>query len=102
MARLLEQVRKANLRLNSSKLNLRKTEVKLMGHLITKDGLKPDPEKIKAVQQMPRPTSKKELLGLLGFVNYLSKFLSKLSEVVQLANERNDRKGSKVPLATAA
>ena len=73
-----------------------------MGHLITKDGLKPDPEKIKAVQQMPRPTSKKELLGLLGFVNYLSKFLSKLSEVVQLANERNDRKGSKVPLATAA
>ena len=32
---------------------------------------------------MPRPTSKKELLGLLGFVNYLSKFLPKLSEVVQ-------------------
>ena len=43
-------------------------EVKFMGHLITKDGLKPVPEKIKAVQQMPRPTSKKELLGLLGFV----------------------------------
>ena len=63
-------------------MNLRKTEVKFMGHLITKDGLKTDPEKIKAVQEMPRPTSKK-LLGLLGFVNYLSKFLLKLSEVVQ-------------------
>ena len=58
-----------------------------MGHLNTKDGLKPDPEKIKAVQQMPRPTSKKELLGLLGFVNYLSKFLPKLSEVVQPLRE---------------
>ena len=46
--------RKANLCLNSSKLNLRKTEVKFMGPLNTKDGLKPDPEKIKAVHQMPR------------------------------------------------
>ena len=45
LTRLLEQARKANLRLNSSKLNLRKTEVKFMGHLTTKDGLKPDPEK---------------------------------------------------------
>ena len=58
-----------------------------MGHLITKDGLKPNPEKIKAVQQMPRPTSKKEPLGLLGFVNYLCKFLPKLREVVQPLRE---------------
>ena len=51
---LLEQARKANLHLNSSNSNLHNTEVKFMGHLITRDGLKPDPEKIKAVQQMPR------------------------------------------------
>ena len=85
LSRLPEQARKANLCLNSSKMNLRKTEVKFMGHLITKDGLKPDPENIKAIQEMPRPTSKKELLG---FVNCLSKFLPKLSEVVQPLRER--------------
>ena len=50
---LLEQARKANLRLNSSKMNLRKSEVRFMDHLITKDGLKPDPEKVRAVQEMP-------------------------------------------------
>ena len=87
LIRLLEQARKANLRLNSSKMNLRKSEVKFMGHLITNDGLKPDPEKVKAVQEMPRPTSKKELLSLLGFVNYLSKFLPRLSEVAQPLRE---------------
>ena len=59
-----------------------------MGHLITNDGLKPDPEKVRAVQEMPRPTSKKELLSLLGFVNlYLSKFLPRLSEVAQPLRE---------------
>ena len=84
-SRLLKQACKANLRLNSSKMNLRKTEVKFMGHLITKDGLKPDPENIKAIQEMPRPTSKKELLG---FVNCFSKFLAKLSEVVQPLREQ--------------
>ena len=87
LTRLLEQARKANLCLNSSKMNLRKTKVKFMGHLITNDGLKPEPEKIKAVQEMPRPTSKNKLLGLLGFVNYLCKFLPKLSEDVQLLRE---------------
>jgi len=83
LVRLLEQARKANLRLNSNKMNLRKSEVRFMGHLITKDGLKPVPKKVKAAQEMPRPTSKRELLSLLGFVNYSSKFLPRLSEVAQ-------------------
>ena len=70
-----------NLKLNSKKLNLRKTEVKFTGHLITKDGIKPDPDKIKDVENMPKPTSKQELLSLLGFINYLAKFTPKLAHI---------------------
>ena len=91
LLRLLEQARKANLRLNSSKMNLRKSEVRFMGHLITKEGLQSDPEKVKAVQEMPKPKSKKELLSLLGFVNYLSKFLPRLSEVAQPLREMTSK-----------
>ena len=54
-----------------------------MGHKITRDRLKPDPAKVSAIQDMPKPTSKKELMTLLGFVSYLSKFLPRLSDVVQ-------------------
>ena len=54
-----------------------------MGHVLTSDGLKPDPDKIKAVGDMPKPTTKQETQSLLGFVNYLSKFLQKLSEVTK-------------------
>ena len=78
---LLNRARAVNLKLNAKKMNLRKTEVKFMGHLITKDGLKPDPEKISAIQDMPKPTSKQELMSLLGFVNYLAKFMPKLAHV---------------------
>ena len=83
LVQLLDRARQVNLRLNSSKLHLRKSEVRFMGHLITSKGLEPDPDKVKAVEEMPEPTTKQELKSLLGFVNYLSKFLPKLSEVAQ-------------------
>ena len=54
-----------------------------MGHVITKHGLRPDPAKVSAIQEMQKPTSKKELMTLLGFVSYLAKFLPRLSEVVK-------------------
>ena len=49
--------------------------------MISRDGLKPDPDKVTAIKNMPKPTTKPEVLTLLGFVNYLSKFLPKLSDV---------------------
>lgn len=64
-------------------MNLKKPQVKFMGHVISKDGLKPDPDKVNAVGNMPKPTCKKQTLSLLGFINYLAKFLSRLSEVAQ-------------------
>lgn len=83
LKKLLDRARKANLKLNSKKMNLKKQQVQFMGHVITQDGLKPDPDKVKAVKNMPKPKCKQEALSLLGFINYLAKFLPKLSEVAQ-------------------
>ena len=77
LLRLLKRVQEANLKLNSKKLNLRKSDVKYMGYVLSSDGLKPDPDKVKAVSEMPKPTCKQETLSLLGLVNYLARsFLS--------------------------
>ena len=81
--KLLKRAREVNLRFNSKKLNLRKPEVKYMAHVLSCEGLKPDPNKVNAVSEMPKPTFKQEVLSLLGFVNYLSKFLPRLSEIAQ-------------------
>ena len=83
LLKLLERARKVNLRLNSRKMELKKSEVKFMGHIISEDGLKPDPAKVEAVEEMPKPTCKQQVLSLLGFVNYLSRFLPRLAEVAQ-------------------
>ena len=80
--RLLQRARDQNLKLNKKKLKLRLREVAYMGHLLTHEGSYPDPMKVKAIQNMPTPTSKKAVERLLGFVNYLSRYLPKLAEVV--------------------
>ena len=87
LIKLLQRARETNLKLNKSKIKFRQPEVKFMGLVITKQGLKPDPDKVKAVDEMPSPTCKKELASLLGSVNYLSHFLPRLPEVTQLLHE---------------
>ena len=84
LRKLLDRAREVKLKLKSKKMNLKKPQVQFMGHVISKDGLKPDPDKVNAVGNMPKPTCKKETLSLLGFINYLAKFLPRLSEVAQL------------------
>ena len=84
---LLQRARKVHLKFNSKKLNLRKPEVKYMGHVLSTEGLKPNPDKIQAVSKMPKPTCKQETLSLLGFINYLVKFLPRLSEIAQPIRE---------------
>ena len=43
---VLERARERNLTLNKDKVHLRLTEVPYIGHLLTADGLKPDPKKV--------------------------------------------------------
>uniref|UniRef100_A0A3B3HY91 Gypsy retrotransposon integrase-like protein 1 n=1 Tax=Oryzias latipes TaxID=8090 RepID=A0A3B3HY91_ORYLA len=70
-----------NLRLNFNKCHIRQSAVPYVGHLITADGLKPDPVKTEAVRCMPPPTDKEGVRRFLGFVTYLSKFIPNLSEI---------------------
>jgi len=37
-----------------------------MGHVMSKDSLKPDPDKVKAVKDMSKPTFKQETLTLVS------------------------------------
>ena len=78
---LLQRARDKELKLNKNKLKLCLSTVSYMGHLLTKDGLCPDPAKIRAIKDMPRPDSKKAVERFLGCLQYLSRFLPQLAEV---------------------
>ena len=65
--------------LNKEKCKFAVSEVTLIGHNLTPEGVPSDPEKVKVIREMPAPTDKKAVEHLLGTINYLAKFISDMS-----------------------
>ena len=69
--------------LNKDKCRFGLQEIPFMGHVLSSSGLKPDPAKIEAIVKMKPPTDKTGVERLRGTVNYLSRFVPKLSDVIR-------------------
>jgi len=51
--------------------------------VIGKDGVKPDPLKILAVKEFPRPGTSKNIKQFLGFAGYYRRFISNFSKIAK-------------------
>ena len=71
---LLEEVFKklrcANLKLKPEKCNLFKKEVVYLGHLVSGDGVHPDPGNVEKVRNWRCPSNAEELRSFLGLASY--------------------------------
>lgn len=57
------------------------------GYIIDKNGVHKAPDKIEAINKMPRPTNLTELRSFLGMIHYYDRFISNLSEILQPLNK---------------
>jgi len=87
--------RKYGISLNPKKSLFGLEEGKLLGHIISKDGIRIDPDRIQAILQMPHPRNIKELQAFLGKINFLRRFIPNLAELIRLLNNML-KKDSKV------
>lgn len=87
--------RKYGISLNPKKSLFNLEEGKLLGHIISKDGIKIDPNRIEAILQIPHSRNIKELQAFLGKINFLKRFIANLAELIKLLNNML-RKYSKV------
>ena len=92
LTKLLNTARECNVHLNYDKLQYKQTEVDFFGKTYTTDGRKPSQSKVKAIQEMPPPRCKKQVQSFIGMVNYLSKFLTQLSELTKPIHELSKEK----------
>jgi len=65
LMQVLNRAREVNLKFNAKKCRIRQEEVPYVGHVLSKEGLKPDPERIRAVQEMQPPQKTKERKSFL-------------------------------------
>ena len=78
LLRLLDRCGERNLKLNRGKLQLKCAKTPFIGHMLTPEGVKPDPSKVDTILKMEPPKDVAAVRRLVGLLNYLSKFLSKL------------------------
>ena len=77
---LQKQCKDKNIKLNDKKSDIEKSSISFMGHTISNKGIVSDPKKVKAVQDMPKPTDASRVRRLYGFVQYLMRFLPNLAD----------------------
>ncbi len=81
LRKVLQHAREKHLKLNKKKNRICQSEVPYVGHLPTAEGLKPSPERVKAIANMRQPTNHSELETILGMVAYVAKFIPNPSEL---------------------
>ncbi|XP_023248187.1 uncharacterized protein LOC111643991 [Copidosoma floridanum] len=76
---VFERCLKHNLRVHFCKSNFMRREIDFLGHRLSAEGLKPQPEKIATIKNFPVPKNVTMLQSFLGFVNFYTKFVKNYS-----------------------
>ena len=78
---VLRQCKEINIKLNKDKCHFRCMSIPFFGEVVLREGIQPDPQKIKVLTDMLAPKNKRELQAFLGIINYLGKFSPGMVEI---------------------
>lgn len=93
---VLKEIVKAGLRVNPKKCILLRKEVKFLGHILDKDGIRTDPSKIESIKNFERPKCVKQVRRFLGMCNYYRKFIKGYSAMARALEELCGRNKDKL------
>ena len=80
---VLQRIEQANLKLKPEKCHLFQSEVEFLGHVVSQQGIKPNPCNVNKILEMPTPTNVTEVRQILGMGNYYRRFIKGYSELVR-------------------
>ena len=83
---VLQRFRGANFKLKPSKCELLQKEVRYLGHIVSNEVVKTDPEKVKAVVEWKTPKCTPEVRSFAGFVGYHRRFCPDYATVAKPLN----------------
>lgn len=81
LRQVLLRYRAAGLKANPKKSELGMTKVVFLGHVVDRHGIRPNPEKIAAVQGFSPPTNITDVRSFLGLVNYYRRFIPDMARI---------------------
>ena len=81
--RVFQRIQEAGLKLKPRKCAFLQDQVCYLGHVVSREGIATDPEKIRKVETWPVPTSAREVQRFLGFANYYRKFIRSFATIAR-------------------
>nr|XP_016487050.1 PREDICTED: uncharacterized protein LOC107807222 [Nicotiana tabacum] len=78
-----KEIERYSLKLNPAKYAFRVPAGKLLGFVVSRKGIELDASKIKAIQDLPPPKSKKDVMSFLGILNYISRFIAQSTVICE-------------------
>ena len=76
---VMQRAREQNVKFNPKKVQFKQPRVVYFGTIISEDGIRPDPAKVKAMVELPQPTSKEDVRRLMGTVASFKDFIPDMS-----------------------
>ena len=83
LQKMFERLRKYHLRLNPNKCVFGASSGKLLGFIVSRERIKINPDKIKAIQEMPSPKTEHEVRCFFGKLNYIARFIANLTSTCE-------------------
>jgi hypothetical protein len=77
---VFRKLREAGFTVNPDKVHIACTEIKLLGHVVSQGIVRPDPEKIHAIENYQRPTTKKGIMRFLCLVGFYRAYVPYFSK----------------------
>lgn len=71
---VLNTLKHGGITVNLKKFKLLRCEMRFLGRIISLEGIMPDPEKTKCIQEFQVPKNFKQLKSFLGLCSYYQKF----------------------------
>lgn len=75
LEKVFQRLRESNFKIQMDKSEFLKLETAYLGHVISRDGVKPNPDKIKTIENYPLPKTPKQIKQFLGLIGYYRKFI---------------------------
>jgi hypothetical protein len=95
LKRVFLKCRQFGISLNPKKSQFALKKGKLLGHIVSAEGVKIDPARVEAIQKLSMPRSKKDIQSLLGKINFVRRFIPNFAELVKHITSML-KKGSKI------